>query len=139
MAIETFSSAEQSAASRQGWILVMVREQRLRQLLLTLLSRNGYVLLGCPTAAEARQIFRQRTAPRLILLDGAEASEASLREQLHQIKESLAPAATCHVIILSLAHPQPRLQRLPGVDAIIARPFDLTDVLSKVETLMQAD
>lgn len=137
MAIETVSSSGAGAASKLGWVLVIVREQRLRQLLLAILGRAGYALLGCATLAEADQVLAQRSLPRLILFDGAEASEARLCEQIHQIEVSLPAGARCRVIVFSLAHPQPRLHELPGVDALIARPFDLTHVLDKVEALMQ--
>lgn len=138
MAIERLLSIAPEAATHQGWVLVLVREPRLRQLLLTALSRAGYVLLGCATLAEARHVLAQRSAPRLILFDGASASEASLREQIQEIETSLAPGAICRVLIFSLAHPQPRLQALPRADALIARPFDLPYVLDKVEALLLA-
>lgn len=138
MALETFPSPRLEAASKQGWILVIVREQRLRYLLLTVLSQAGYILLGYSTLAEARQVLEQRSAPGLILFDGAEASEERLRDQIQQIEASLAPGTSCGVIVFSLAHPQPRLQQLPGVDALIARPFDLAHMLDKVESLIQA-
>ncbi len=138
MAIESVPSIGIRSASKQGWVLVIAREQRLRQLLLAVLGRAGYALLGYATLAEAQQALVQRDYPRLILFDGDEASEARLREQIHQIKASLPPGANCRVIVFSLAHPQPRLQELPGVDALIARPFDLMHVLDKVEALMQA-
>ena len=138
MALETFPSSGLEAAANQGWVLVIVREQRLHYLLLTVLSRAGYSLLGCSTLAEARRVLEQRSAPTLILFDGAEASEERLREQIQQLEASLAPGARCRVIVFSLAHPQPRLQELPGVDALIARPFDLTHVLTKVESLIHA-
>ena len=138
MASETFFSTRPGAAPKQGWVLVLVREQRLRQLLLVVLSRAGYALLGCATLAEARQVLAHRNAPRLILFDGAEASEAQLREQIEQIEFALPPGAGCRLIVFSLAHPQPRLQALPGVDALIARPFDLTLLLDKVDVLMTA-
>lgn len=138
MAIETTPSTPANAAVQQGWVLVLMEERRLRQLLLTVLSRAGYVLLGCASLAEAEPILRQQTAPSLLLLDGSGASEVAVREQLHQIARLLPAGAMCRVIVFSLAHPLPRLQRLPGVDAVIARPFDLVQVLAEVEKLMQA-
>lgn len=138
MTIITPSSHGAEALPNQGWLLVLVREPRLRQLLLTVLSHAGYVLLGCSTLAEATTILARRSAPQLILLDGAEASEAKLREQIHQLEDALPPEGSCRVIVFSLAHPLPRLQELPGVDALIARPFDLTKVLDQVARLMQA-
>lgn len=137
MALECLPFSRVAAGSKQGWVLVLVREQRLRQLLLTVLSRAGYALLGCATLAEAWQVLGQHNAPRLILFDGAAAGEARLSEQIQQIKVALAPGARCRVMVFSLAHPQPRLQRLPGVDALIARPFDLIFLLEKIEALMQ--
>ncbi len=138
MAIETTPSTPANAAVQQGWVLVLMEERRLRQLLLTVLSRAGYVLLGCASLAEAEPILRQQAAPSLTLLDGSGASEAAVREQLHHIASILPAGAMCRVIVFSLAHPLPRLQRLPGVDAVIARPFDLVQVLAEVEKLMQA-
>lgn len=137
MTLETFFSNGPGAASKQGWVLVLVREQRLRQLLLVVLGRAGYALLGCATLAEAGHILAERSAPRLILFDGAEASETKLHEQLQQIESLLSPGENCRLIVFSLAHPQPRLQALPGVDALIARPFDLTHLLEKVDALMR--
>lgn len=136
MALETFPSTGLKAASKQGWILVIVREQRLRYLLLTVLSQAGYILLGYSTLAEARHALEQRSTPMLILFDGAEAGEERLRDQIQQLEASLGPGTSCRVIVFSLAHPQPRLQQLPGVDALIARPFDLTHLLDKVQALI---
>ncbi len=138
MALETNLPEARKAASKQGWVLVLVREERLRQLLLTILRQAGYALLGCSTLAEAGQVLRQQVAPSLILFDGAEASEETLCDQLQQIVAYLSPGKKCRVIVFSLAHPQPRRQQLPGVDALIARPFDLTQVLDQIETLMRA-
>lgn len=138
MAIEPFLSTRSAGtASKQGWVLVIAREYRLRQLLLAVLGQAGYALLGCATLTEAGHVLGQRGAPRLILLDGAEASEVKLREQLQLLERYLTPGAHSRVIVFSLAHPQPRLHALPGVDALIARPFDLAAVLDKVEALMQ--
>lgn len=137
MVAEGVPSTKTEHASNRGWVLVLVREQRLRQLLLVVLGRAGYVLLGCATQAEAGQVLTERNAPRLILFDGAEASEEKLREQIQQIKASISPGTSCRLIVFSLAHPQPRLQALPGVDALIARPFDLTHLLDKVDALMR--
>ena len=136
MAIDHVPSIRNGSAITQGWVLLIVREQRLRQLLLAALGQAGYTLLGCATPAEAGHVLGQRSAPRLILFDGAEASEARLCEQLQQIDGHLAPEAHCQVIVFSLALPQPRLRELPGVDALIARPFGLAEVLDKVEALM---
>lgn len=138
MAIETTPSTPANAAVQQGWVFVLMEEKRLRQLLLTLLSQAGYVLLGCASLAEAEPILRQQAAPSLILLDGSGASEAAVREQLRHIARLLPTGTPCKVIVFSLAHPLPRLQQLPGVDAVIARPFDLGQVLAAVEKLMQA-
>lgn len=138
MALESIPFIRAGSASKQGWILVLAREPRLRQLLLTVLSWAGYALLGCATLAQAGPLLSQRSAPRLILFDGAAASEATLREHLHQLEGFLPPGARCRVLVFSLAHPLPRLQALAGVDALIARPFDLSQVLDQVDALMQA-
>ncbi len=136
MTTEIFSSVRSRTASHQGWVLVLVREQRLRQLLLTTLNAAGYALLGCATLAEAAQVLERRSAPGVILFDGAEASEEKLREHIHQIEAALPAGSSCRLIVFSLTHPQPRLQALPGVDALIARPFNLNQVLDKVEALI---
>lgn len=138
MVRETVPSSGPDAAAQQGWVLVLVREPRVRSLLLSVLSQAGYILLGCATLAEAGQVLGQQSAPRLILLDGAAASEERLREQVHQLETALPPGATCRVLLLSVAHPQPRLQQLPGVDALLARPFDLPHLLAHVAALIQA-
>ncbi|HEU5368385.1 MAG TPA: hypothetical protein VFU69_07980 [Ktedonobacterales bacterium] len=136
MTSEFFSSVGSRTASNQGWVLVLVREQRLRQLLLTTLNTAGYALLGCATLAEAAQVLERRSAPRVILFDGAEASEEKLQEQIHQIEAALPSGSSCRLIVFSLTHPLPRLQALPGADALIARPFNLNQVLDKVEALI---
>lgn len=138
MVLETFPSSGPDAAANQGWVLVIVREPRLRYLLLMVLSRARYIVLGCSTLAEASGVLAQRSAPTLILFDGSEASEERLRDQIQQLEAPLAKGTRCRVIVFSLAHPQPRVQQLPGADATIARPFDLTHVLEKVEALFQA-
>ncbi len=135
---EEYCPTTPGALSTRGWVLVIVREQRLRQLLLTILSRAGYTLLGFPTLAQAEPILRLYSAPKVLLFDGAEAGEERLREQVHQIGSVLPPGIPCRMIAFSLAHPQPRLQYLPGVDALIARPFNLTQVLEKVQVYMAA-
>src|SRR5579871_2372781 len=61
MAIETTPSTPANAAVQQGWVFVLMEEKRLRQLLLTVLSQAGYVLLGCASLAEAEPIRRQRS------------------------------------------------------------------------------
>jgi response regulator RpfG family c-di-GMP phosphodiesterase len=136
MAVEDIPPSKTEYASHRGWVLVLVREPRLRQLLLVILGKAGYALLGCATLSDAQQVLAQHT-PRLILFDGAEASEARLREQIQQIESALPSGASCRLVVFSLLHPQPRLHALPGVDTLIARPFDLTYVLDKVEALMQ--
>src|SRR5579885_1737122 len=138
MAIESVPSIGIGSASKQGWVLVIAREQRLRQLLLAVLGRAGYALLGYATLALAPQAVVLSYYLSVILFDLYEAGGGRLREQIHQIEASLPPGTNCRVIVFSLAHPQPRLQELPGVDALIARPFDLMHVLDKVEALMQA-
>jgi AmiR/NasT family two-component response regulator len=138
MTSEVFTSSGARVASNQGWVLVLVREQRLRQLLLTALNVAGYALLGCATLAEAAQVLGRRSAPRVILFDGAEASEEKLREQVRQIETALPSGSRCRLIVFSLTHPQPRLQALPGVDALIARPFNLHQVRDEVEVLMRS-
>lgn len=137
MTVGSVPTPRLGSAQKQGWVLVLIREQRLRQLLLAILGRSGYVLLGCSTLADAQQILAHYIAPRLILFDGAEASEATLREQIEEIESFLSPEVNCRLIVFSLAHPQPRVQELRGVDTLIARPFDLTHVLDKVEALMR--
>ncbi len=137
MTIVTSPSTGKMAASNQGWVLVMVRELRLRQLLLTILSQAGYALIGCATLAESKPVVAQHGAPRLIILDGSSASEERLREQLQEIELLLPPGTSCRLAVLSLAHPLPRLHELPGVDALIAKPFELKEVLDNVAALMQ--
>jgi DNA-binding NtrC family response regulator len=137
MALESLPSTGPEAATKQGWVLVIAREPHLRQLLLTVLNRVGYALLGCSTLDEAAEVLAKRTPPRLLLFDGGSASEETLREQIHQMGEALPPGASCRVMVFSLAHPQPRMPTLPGVDAVVARPFDLTQMLDRVEMLMQ--
>jgi hypothetical protein len=53
MTVENVAPIRTEYASKQGWVLVLVREQHLRQLLLVVLGQAGYMLLGCSTPAEA--------------------------------------------------------------------------------------
>jgi len=137
MVLESSLSMRIVTASKQGRVLVLVREQRLHQLLLLVLSQVGYTPLGCSTLTEAKQVLVQHSPPKLILYDGAETSEERLHEQVRQLGLSIPGGVKCRLIVFSLSHPQPRLPALPGVDIIIARPFDLTHLLDKVDALMQ--
>ena len=138
MTIVTSPASGKGTASNQGWVLVIVRELRLRQLLLTILGQAGYALIGCATLAESKPVVAQHGAPRLIIFDGSSASEEKLREQLQEIELLLPPGTSCRLAVLSLAHPLPRLHELPGADALIAKPFELKEVLDKVAALMQS-
>jgi hypothetical protein len=129
MTILTSPLAGKTPAANQGWVLLMVRELRLRQLLLAVLGQSGYPLIGSATLAESKPLMAQHGAPGLIIFDGSSASEERLREQVHELEQALPPGTSCRLVVLSLAHPLPRLHELPGVDALIAKPFELKEVL----------
>ena len=49
--------------STSGWILVIVRDQRLHHLFLLALSQAGYTVLGSMTISEAEPILREHAPP----------------------------------------------------------------------------
>jgi DNA-binding response OmpR family regulator len=108
----------------------------LRNLLQRVLGLEGYAVLGCATLSEAEPVLRRFAQPGLILFDEMEASEEGLAQRLRQISALLPPEAECPLLILSAMHPLPRSQTLPGVVRIVAKPFNLAQVVHLVASHM---
>src|SRR5690348_1238360 len=71
--------------SAPGWVLVIVRDQHLRQLLLSMLSLAGYAHQGWSTLAEAEQVLHEHASPKLMLLDGDATGETLLRALIQHL------------------------------------------------------
>ena len=121
--------------STSGWILVIVRDQRLHHLFLLALRQAGYTVLGSTTISEAEPILHEHAPPRLILFDGAAASEKTLQVQVQQLRAFLVAEPPSALLVFTEATPLPRVEHLPGVTEVIPRPFDLRRFLGRVEAL----
>lgn len=119
---------------RERWLLVLGRQANVRTLLVTFLRQAGYRVVGYATLSEAEAALEGQATPALILFDGEAAPEGVLSVQLQQLSTLLPPTTSCPVLLLSLAHPPPRPEQLPGTVTVVAQPFDLTDLLRLVTT-----
>jgi CheY-like chemotaxis protein len=115
-----------------GWIFVLSRSQHIRDLLLLVLRQEGYAVEGAATLAEAAPLFSTQGTPSVILLDGGATSDENLHARLEQIAALLPKGGPCPVIVLSVAHPLPRPERLPGIVSILPTPLDLRTLLELV-------
>ena len=110
-------------------ILVVEDERAIRDLIVMLLSDEGYEALVAPNGAVALDLVRQ-TSPRLILLDlmmPVMDGRAFLR--------ACRAEALCRnvpVVVMSAASTAPMVEKLRAA-AFLAKPFDLGDVLGVVE------
>lgn len=120
-----------------GWILLVGSYQPVRALLTQTLSMMGYTVLGCATLSEAESLLQREDPPGLILFDEMEASEEALAQRVHQLRALLPSAARCSLLILSALHPTPRPQALPGAVQVVAKPFNLAQVLQAVTTSLE--
>jgi DNA-binding NtrC family response regulator len=136
MTSEKLLTSGGTIAPSRGWVLVLASHTNLRNLLLRTLSLAGYAVLGCATLNEAEPILRRLALPGLILFDEMEASEEVLAQRLQQLSALLPPKAGCPLLILSAMHPLPRSQSLPGVVRVVAKPFNLAQVLHLVASYM---
>lgn len=118
--------------SQPGWICVLSRSQHIRDLLLLVLRQEGYAVEGAATLAEAASLFSTQGTPSVLLLDGGATSEDNLHAQLEQVAALLPGGGPCPVIVLSVAHPLPRPERLPGMVTILPTPLDLRTLVELV-------
>jgi hypothetical protein len=103
-----------------------------------MLSLAGYAVLGCATLSEVEPVLRRLALPGIILYDEMEASEEALAQRLRQLSALLPQKAGCPLLILSAMHPLPRSRSLPGVTRVVAKPFNLAQVLHLVASYMSS-
>jgi two-component system response regulator MprA len=106
-------------------VLVIDDEPLIRWALSVGLSAAGFDAVAAANAVEARAMAGAWPQPDVLLLDLHQADCSQLLADL----KALAPA--CHVLVLGTCATSPQ-RRWQGCD-IIAKPFDLRDVVERVE------
>lgn len=134
---EQLQPRRENSTGAHGWILLVGNYRPVRALLTQTLSMMGYTVLGCATLSEAESLLQKDAPPGLILFDEMEASEEALAQRVHQLRALLPSAARCSLLILSALHPTPRPQALPGAVQVVAKPFNLAQVLQAVTTSLE--
>jgi CheY-like chemotaxis protein len=118
---------------RTGSILVVDNEPTIVDLLVEILTDEGYVAYSAPNGADALASIA-RHPPGLILLD-MQMSDMSAAELIAQVRVS--GLATLPIVLLSTVslHATPLL--VPGHIECLDKPFDLDDLLACVARYVQ--
>ena len=118
---------------RTGSILVVDREPTIIDMLVEILTDEGYVAYSAPTGADALATIACHS-PALILLD-MQLSDMSGAELIAQVRVS--GLATLPIVLLSTVslHAAPLL--VSGLIECLEKPFDLDDLLDCVARYVQ--
>ena len=118
---------------RTGSILVVDREPTIVDLLVEILTDEGYVAYSASTGADALAIIA-RHSPGLILLD-MQMSDMSAAELIAQV--CISGLANLPIVLLSTVshHAAPLL--VPGRIECLDKPFDLDDLLACIARYVQ--
>ena len=118
---------------RTGSILVVDNEPAIVDLLVEILTDEGYIAYSAPTGADAL-VAIARHSPALIMLD-MQMSDMSAAELIAQLRTG--GLATLPIVLLSTVshHAAPLL--VPGVIECLDEPFDLDDLLACVARYVQ--
>lgn len=119
---------EASAVSRRKKVVVVEDDPEIRDLETFLLSAEGYQVVPVSDGTHAAEIIRREAADVVILdltLPGKDGNTV-LRELQDDPVASKPP-----VIVVSAYLPQ--LRATPQVKRVIAKPFDITDLLDAVD------
>jgi DNA-binding response OmpR family regulator len=116
-----------------GSILVVDKEPAIVDLLLEILTDEGYVAYSAPNGAKALATIA-RHPPALILLD-MQMSDISAADLIAQLRAG--DLATLPIVLLSTVshHATPLL--VPGLIECLHKPFDLSDLLACVAGYVQ--
>lgn len=109
-------------------VLVIDDDAAIRELVGELLLEEGYQVAMCSTTAEAEAEL-VALAPALILLDLRLFGELSTD---WLARRSLSGPALPPVVLMSAAFERPDGSALPAVVDVLAKPFDIQDLLSCV-------
>jgi DNA-binding response OmpR family regulator len=114
-------------------ILVVDDEQTIRELLVELLSIEGYEVVSASNGREALQLAAVKT-PHLVILD-ANMPEMDGIETTWELRSQ---HETCWIpIIMVTAFGDTRTEALhAGVDDFVTKPFNVADLLARVRALL---
>jgi two-component system phosphate regulon response regulator PhoB len=117
-----------------GYILVVEDDDVLRELLEIVLTEEGYEVHVASSAAEALDLVRQ-CQPALILFDVLLRDQhgAAFVECYRQLPDANAPL----IAVSAMADLESEAARI-GADDFLAKPFDLDDLLTRLERAIGA-
>jgi CheY-like chemotaxis protein len=118
---------------RTGSILVVDNEPTIVDLLVEILTDEGYVVYSSPNGADALAIIA-RHPPALILLD-MQIPDISAAELIAQLRAG--GLATLPIVLLSTVSLHAAPLRVPGRIECLDKPFDLDDLLACVARYVQ--
>ena len=115
-------------------ILIVDDNKDICQLIESILLSEGYNVESCFNPLQISEIIKQ-TQPKLIITD-LPMSGYDGRTLTREIKEN---AETQHIkIIMMSAHPDAKkLSEKAGVDDFLTKPFEIDDLVTKVENLLK--
>ena len=129
---------EPGQARRHGVALVIGDEPQFVELLCEILTDAGITVTGCTTPEAAFTLVRRRT-PQLVILDLAIPHLAGF-EFLRQFRA--APEMVSLPVLVITASAKEILEHLPadahGSVDVLAKPFDLDELLETVERMLSA-
>ena len=118
---------------RTGSILVVDNEPTIVDLLVEILTDEGYIAYSAPNGADALALIA-RHPPALILLD-MQMSDISAAELIVHLR--LGGLATLPIVLLSTVSLQATPQLILGRIECLDKPFDLDDLLACVARYVQ--
>jgi cyclic di-GMP phosphodiesterase len=125
-----------SGGDRAVRILIVDDERQNRDLLVRLLSREGYGTLTASNGEEALSLVAE-APPDLVLLD-VQMPGISGMEVCRRLKEDSATRLTPVVLVTGLRDREHRIQGiLVGADDFVSKPFDFEELRARVRSLLR--
>jgi DNA-binding response OmpR family regulator len=116
-------------------ILVLEDDEDIRHFLQLTLRRDGYGVLLAENAAAAKNVLKQHSGVRLLILDMLLSNENGL-DISREVREH--PDYSHIPILMISAHPQlPSLVENGRIDDYLEKPFNLKDLELKVQALLK--
>ncbi|MGH7943432.1 MAG: response regulator, partial [Opitutaceae bacterium] len=125
-------------SGRGELILVVDDERHIRDMLLTILTRNGYRVVLAADGAEAAVVFAQRAAEIRVVITDIQMPNldgATLARALRQIKPSTRLIVITGMSPLGTGRPAPKPEEF--ADAFVHKPFKPEALLAKVHELLR--
>jgi len=115
-------------------VMVVDREESIREFLGLALSDDGYTVEPCERV-ESALCCAQTFQPQIILLDilSPNGNESIFLREYHRLPGPHAP-----IIGMTTAFPVDSLPRIAGIAHVVQKPFDLEHLLSVVQTFTPA-